>query len=76
MPLAWVANAVPTSQGCTPGMVELSKRREFCGDLVSAARNRWLAMKDDALVKKNFGRFVRYWPDGISPYIIGTALIG
>ena len=25
MPLAWVANAVPTSQGSTPGLVELSE---------------------------------------------------
>ena len=25
MPLAWIANAVPTSQGCTPGVVELSE---------------------------------------------------
>jgi hypothetical protein len=25
MPLAWIANAVPTSQGCTPGLVELSE---------------------------------------------------
>jgi hypothetical protein len=50
--------------------------KEFCEDLVNAARNWWLAMKDDALVKKNFDRFVRYWPNGIAPYIIGTTLIG
>jgi hypothetical protein len=48
----------------------------FCNDLVNATRTWWTATKDDALVKKNFDRFVRYWPDGINPFIVGTPIIG
>jgi|SRR5450755_167870 hypothetical protein len=48
----------------------------FCNDLTGAARTWWAASKDDDLVKKNFDRFVRYWPNGISPFVDGTALIG
>jgi hypothetical protein len=49
---------------------------EFCSDLANTARAWWGTMKNDALVKKNFDRFVRYWPDGIRPFIVGTPIIG
>jgi hypothetical protein len=48
---------------------------EFCDDLANAARTWWATKKDDALVKKNFDRFVRYWPSGIKPFVVGTPII-
>lgn len=48
----------------------------FGKDLVSAARNWWQTVQNDAPVQSNFGKFVRYWPTGIMPYIGGSPVIG
>jgi hypothetical protein len=50
--------------------------KDFCLDLVNAARDWWLANQNDSRVKHNYDKFARSWPNGIPPYIIGTPLIG
>lgn len=49
---------------------------ELVADIVQAAREWSEAHRDDDLVVKNLDRFVRRHPDGVSPFVIGSAVIG
>lgn len=47
----------------------------FCSDLVNGAE-KWLAENENTeLYKKNNDKFMRRYPDGLSPYIMGVPII-
>ncbi len=50
--------------------------QEFCRDMIASARD-WLnANETTQTYKDNYPKFIRRYPDGISPFIIGTPVIG
>jgi hypothetical protein len=50
--------------------------RVFCGEILAAAR-RWLpAVQGSDPYERNYSRFVRRYPNGLSPYIGGVPVIG
>ncbi|MEK7624585.1 MAG: hypothetical protein AAB404_02620 [Patescibacteria group bacterium] len=47
----------------------------FCNDLISGAK-KWLSENEEtALYKKNYDKFMRRYPNGLSPYIVGVPVI-
>jgi len=47
----------------------------FCSDLVGAAE-KWLEENENTdLYKKNHDKFMRRYPDGLSPYVVGVPVI-
>jgi len=48
----------------------------FCNTMIEAAE-RWLdEVSGTELFKTNFNKFIRRYPNGFSPYIVGTPVIG
>jgi len=49
--------------------------RIFCDDLISGA-GKWLKENENTdLYKKNYDKFMRRYPDGLPPYIVGVPVI-
>jgi len=49
--------------------------RIFCNDLISGAEE-WLNENEETeLYKKNYDKFMRRYPNGLSPYIVGVPVI-
>jgi hypothetical protein len=50
--------------------------RLFCPDLIAAA-NDWLVKNEGTeTFKANFPKFIRRYPNGIAPYIVGAPVVG
>ena len=50
--------------------------RIFCQDIVEGA-NKWLQkVENTELYKKNYDKFMRRYPNGLEPYIVGVPVIG
>lgn len=48
----------------------------FCNAMISGAQN-WLNSKRSTrLFVRNYGKFLRRYPNGLPPYIVGTPVIG
>ena len=49
--------------------------RIFCSDMIAGAKE-WLEEnKETDLFKKNYDKFMRRYPNGLSPYIVGVPVI-
>ena len=49
--------------------------RIFCNDLISGAE-KWLEENENTgLYKKNYDKFMRHYPNGLPPYIVGVPVI-
>lgn len=49
--------------------------RIFCADILSGVEQ-WLQENEGTeLYKKNYGKFMRRYPDGLAPYIVGVPVI-
>jgi len=49
--------------------------RIFCNDIISGAEA-WLGENEETeLYKKNYDKFMRRYPDGLKPYIVGVPVI-
>lgn len=49
--------------------------RIFCNDLISGAEE-WLKENENTdLYKKNYDKFMRRYPSGLPPYIVGVPVI-
>ena len=49
--------------------------RIFCNDLISGAE-KWLEENENTdLYKKNYDKFMRRYPHGLPPYIVGVPVI-
>jgi hypothetical protein len=50
--------------------------REFCNAMLSAAQN-WLAgAMGTQLFQTNYAKFLRRYPNGLPPYVVGIPVIG
>ncbi len=50
--------------------------RIFCKDIVTGAKQ-WLDENEETgLYKKNYNKFMRRYPNGLPPYIVGVPVIG
>ena len=50
--------------------------RIFCNDIIEGARA-WLQKYEETeLYKKNYGKFMSRYPNGLAPYIVGVPVIG
>ncbi|MCH8208557.1 MAG: hypothetical protein IIA62_05835 [Nitrospinae bacterium] len=50
--------------------------RVFCNDIISGAE-KWLGENEETkLFKKNYDKFMKRYPNGLKPYIVGVPVIG
>jgi hypothetical protein len=50
--------------------------RIFCHDIIEGAKV-WLQQHEETeLYKKNYGKFIRRYPNGLAPYFVGIPVIG
>ena len=50
--------------------------QSFCCEVIAGVRA-WLVQAENTeLFKTNYGKFVRRYPDGLTPYITGVPVIG
>lgn len=50
--------------------------RIFCGDIVEGVKEWLREVENTELYKKNYGKFMMRYPNGLKPYIIGVPVIG
>lgn len=49
--------------------------RIFCNDMISGAEKSLGENEETELYKKNYDKFMRRYPDGLSPYVVGVPVI-
>ena len=50
--------------------------RIFCNDIIESAKVWLQQFEETELYKKNYGKFMNRYPDGLTPYIVGVPVIG
>ena len=50
--------------------------RIFCSDIIEGAREWLKEVENTDLYKKNYSKFLRRYPEGLAPYIVGVPVIG
>lgn len=48
---------------------------EFCKNMCEAAYRWYEGCRDDPIVKANSARMMRYYPEGLAPYIVGMPVL-
>ena len=61
--------------GCTMNDALCIDLNEFCREVISGARLWLAAVETDPLYQKNYNAFVRRYPSGLPPYIVGVPVV-
>lgn len=48
----------------------------FCNEMIDCAFEWWQKNKSNKIVKENYEEIVKYYPNGIAPFIVGMPVIG
>ncbi len=49
--------------------------RKFCTDVIRAAENWLRKVESTELFKTNYNKFIRTYPQGLPPYVVGIPVI-